>query len=77
MAKQAALNDAGWRALDLPHDWSIEGKFSKDKPGIARRRRFAGRHWLGTEKHSSFRLHPKINSFISTLMVFTRKAPFG
>jgi len=26
------LNDAAWRALDLPHDWSIEGKFSKDNP---------------------------------------------
>ncbi|MEI8226518.1 MAG: sugar-binding domain-containing protein, partial [Bacteroidota bacterium] len=24
------LNDAGWRSLDLPHDWSIEGPFSKD-----------------------------------------------
>jgi beta-galactosidase len=26
------LNDAGWRSLNLPHDWSIEGKFSKDNP---------------------------------------------
>lgn len=26
------LNDAGWRQLNLPHDWSIEGKFSKDNP---------------------------------------------
>jgi len=26
------LNDAAWRSLDLPHDWSIEGKFSKDNP---------------------------------------------
>jgi len=25
-------NDASWRALNLPHDWSIEGKFSKDNP---------------------------------------------
>jgi beta-galactosidase len=24
------LNDTGWRTLDLPHDWSIEGPFSKD-----------------------------------------------
>jgi len=24
------LNDSGWRTLDLPHDWSIEGPFSKD-----------------------------------------------
>lgn len=26
------VNDAAWRTLDLPHDWSIEGKFSKDNP---------------------------------------------
>ena len=24
------LDDRNWRALDLPHDWSIEGTFSKD-----------------------------------------------
>lgn len=27
-----AVNDADWRVLDLPHDWSIEGSFSKDHP---------------------------------------------
>ncbi|MGH7490982.1 MAG: beta-galactosidase GalB [bacterium] len=26
------LDDAKWRLLDLPHDWSIEGEFSKDHP---------------------------------------------
>ena len=25
-----ALDDAGWRNIDLPHDWSIEGPFSRD-----------------------------------------------
>ncbi len=25
-----SLDDSGWRALDLPHDWSIEGAFSPD-----------------------------------------------
>ena len=24
--------DSAWRMLDLPHDWSIEGTFSKDNP---------------------------------------------
>jgi beta-galactosidase len=27
-----ALDDSQWRTLDLPHDWSIEGKFSRDNP---------------------------------------------
>ncbi len=26
------LDDAQWRKLNLPHDWSIEGEFSKDNP---------------------------------------------
>jgi beta-galactosidase len=30
-----ALDDSPWRTLDLPHDWSIEGKFSKDNPATA------------------------------------------
>jgi len=27
-----SLNDDGWRLLNLPHDWAIEGDFSKDNP---------------------------------------------
>ena len=28
-AEQSNFNDTGWRKLDLPHDWSIEGPFSE------------------------------------------------
>ena len=28
-AEQVQFDDAGWRKLDLPHDWSIEGPFSE------------------------------------------------
>ncbi len=31
-AQQVSYSDTGWRTLNLPHDWSIEGKFSKDNP---------------------------------------------
>jgi beta-galactosidase len=31
-AEQTAFADGKWRMLDLPHDWSIEGTFSKDNP---------------------------------------------
>ncbi len=27
-----SLDDSQWRLLDLPHNWSIEGEFSKDNP---------------------------------------------
>ncbi|HEV8430171.1 MAG TPA: beta-galactosidase GalB [Pyrinomonadaceae bacterium] len=30
--QDADLNDAQWRQLDLPHDWSIEGEFSEKAP---------------------------------------------
>lgn len=30
--QEPGLDDAQWRTLDLPHDWSIEGEFSKDHP---------------------------------------------
>ena len=28
--ENATFNDASWRSVDIPHDWSIEGPFSKD-----------------------------------------------
>jgi beta-galactosidase len=31
-AQQPEFADANWRALDLPHDWSIEGAFSENAP---------------------------------------------
>jgi beta-galactosidase len=30
--KNANFNDAAWRKLNLPHDWSIEGEFKKEYP---------------------------------------------
>lgn len=27
-----AYDDSGWRKLDLPHDWAIEGSFNEDNP---------------------------------------------
>lgn len=32
LAFQNEYNDSHWRTLNLPHDWSIEGAFSKDAP---------------------------------------------
>lgn len=31
-AQDPIFDDSQWRPLNLPHDWSIEGKFSKDNP---------------------------------------------
>ncbi|MCP4048457.1 MAG: DUF4982 domain-containing protein [Gammaproteobacteria bacterium] len=35
-ASLPVFEDSGWRQLDLPHDWSIEGDYDKDNPaGVA------------------------------------------
>jgi beta-galactosidase len=34
-AQEASFDDSGWRTLDLPHDWSIEGAFSDTNPAGA------------------------------------------
>ncbi len=31
-AEATVFDDSKWRTLNLPHDWSIEGEFSKDNP---------------------------------------------
>ena len=31
-AEQVEFGDTNWRALDVPHDWSIEGDYSKSNP---------------------------------------------
>lgn len=31
-ASSPSLDDSGWRTLDLPHDWSIEGKIEQTNP---------------------------------------------
>jgi beta-galactosidase len=30
---QGAIDDSGWRRVDLPHDWGIEGPFAQENPG--------------------------------------------
>ena len=31
-AENAHSSGLGWRILTLPHDWAVEGEFSKDNP---------------------------------------------
>src|SRR5213595_2535537 len=34
-AEAPGFDDSGWRSLDLPHDWSVEGEFSDTNPAGA------------------------------------------
>jgi beta-galactosidase len=42
---RADFDDAAWRALDLPHDWAIEGDFIRELPGETGKRPYAGVGW--------------------------------
>src|SRR5215204_1029669 len=42
---RADFNDSAWRALNLPHDWAIEGDFIKALSGETGKRPYAGVGW--------------------------------
>ncbi len=42
---QPGYDDSAWRALDLPHDWAIEGPFQQDLPGDTGKLPFASPGW--------------------------------
>jgi beta-galactosidase len=45
------FDDSGWRKLDLPHDWGIEGPFNQDFPGETGKLPWWGVAWY--RKHFS------------------------
>jgi beta-galactosidase len=42
---QAGFDDRGWRRLNLPHDWGIEGPFAWELPGESGKLPWAGVGW--------------------------------
>lgn len=42
---QGSFNDSGWRSLNLPHDWAIEGDFVQELPGETGKRPYDGIGW--------------------------------
>ena len=42
------FNDAGWRAIDLPHDWAVELPFQNDKAVIDHGAKPLGRNYPAT-----------------------------
>jgi len=42
---QPGFNDSGWRQLDLPHDWAIEGSFRQEYPGETGKLKYWGNAW--------------------------------
>jgi beta-galactosidase len=44
-AEMAGFDDSGWRSLDLPHDWGIEGPFTDEVDSAEGRLPFPGIGW--------------------------------
>lgn len=42
---QPGFNDSGWKHLDLPHDWGIEGPFNREAPGETAKLPWQGVGW--------------------------------
>lgn len=42
---QPGFDDGGWRRLDLPHDWAIEGPFHQDYAGETAKLKYWGPVW--------------------------------
>jgi len=53
-ASDVALDDSQWKSLDLPHDWSVELPFSKEKGEIATGQLLGGTGWY----RKTFKLQP-------------------
>lgn len=45
LPQSVQFNDSGWRSLDLPHDWGIEGPFRMDLPNETGKLPWAGIGW--------------------------------
>ena len=65
LAAQVDFADSGWRKLNLPHDWAIEGDFSQDNPSGT------GGVSDGIGRRLFQRTEIKENIFVSSLMEFT------
>ena len=44
-ASSPSFNDKGWRSLDLPHDWGVEGDFKQEYPGETGKLAWWGQAW--------------------------------
>ncbi len=42
---QPEFNDSGWRQLNLPHDWGVEGPFKQEAPGSTGKLPWEGVGW--------------------------------
>lgn len=59
--EQPSFDDSGWRQLDLPHDWGIEGPFRTDLEGFTGKLPWRGIGWY--RKHFNIPAEDKTKQF--------------
>lgn len=59
--RESAFDDRGWRKLDVPHDWGIEGPFREDLDGYTGKLPWRGIGWY--RKHFNIRKTDKDKMF--------------
>ncbi|MDR2674977.1 MAG: DUF4982 domain-containing protein [Opitutaceae bacterium] len=76
------FDDSGWRRLDLPHDWGIEGPFRQELPGDTGKLPWAGAGWY--RKHfdspaadAGRRVHLDLDGAMSYALVWLNGRALG
>ena len=72
---QPGFDDSGWRRLNLPHDWGIEGPFRQQLPADSGRRAWWGigwyrKHFSVTPEEQSTRFFLDVDGAMSHAMVW-------
>jgi len=69
------FDDKGWRRLDLPHDWGVEGAFNQDLPGETGKLPWSGiawyrKHFAVASSDKERRLHLQIDGAMAYASVW-------
>lgn len=75
-AQDRDFADASWRDIDLPHDWSVEGKFDQNEPSAVLER-ICRRASHGIARPFAFPRRIAVRSSLWNSMAYIRTAKYG
>ena len=82
-AEAVSFDDSGWRALNVPHDWSIEGPFASENPTgpgggfLPCRRRLSIANTLFFEEYAGRRVFIEFDGIMANSDVWINGAHLG
>lgn len=82
LAHEPAFDDSQWRALELPHDWGIEGAFDQALPGETAKLPYSGvgwyrKHFTVATNDSGCRFYLDVDGAMSDAKVWINGQPVG